>query len=373
MKNINLPESISLKKPTLDFILCIILVVIFSLSVYLSFMFFNFNYIMGITPNDNQKITLSYDKLIEGNSSSNLAQYRLSETNNRVSYGDFCVKSNSIYFQKNKNKKTYLMKSSKTNPASESPLLEGYDISYINVSNNMVYFIGKKQDSKSASKIYMMGAEGESFQEIETELTKDITSLVTNSNYLYFTVDGSSKVYTSSMDGQKVLPLACSDIGGTDIRIFGVDKNFLYCVTGKACVKIDFSTLTTNKITNDCYSIYQSPVLTSDGILFYSSITSDEYLYISKAGGPTSKVLNKTQLKEVFDGKEIRLVNYSEGYIFLVVEKDIYYSKLGSSELKQLKGINPSENGKVFFDTEYCIVEKEDSLSALNINWLLSS
>lgn len=372
---IKFPTSITIKKNVFDLILCVLLVLIFMLSVLFSFKFFNFSYIQAeANDNSTQKLTLSYDKLIEGNSSSNLAQYKISETNNRISYGDVCIKSKYIYFQKEKNNKKYLMKSSENNPSNEYPILEGYDISYINVSGNMLYFIGKESNSTEKNKIYMMGTEGENIDAIKTEFDTDISSLVTNSNYLYFTVEGNPNIYTVHMDGGKISQLACREPGGTDIRIFGIDKNYLYCVTGTACYKIAFDNLSVTKITDSCYSIYQSPLLTSDGILFYESLSEKDYMYVSKAGGPISKLFNKAQLTKTLSGQNIREVNYAEGYIFLVTTgNDIYYTKLGSSELKQLKGIMPADTGRVFFDNEYCVVEGDDILNSLNINWLLSA
>jgi hypothetical protein len=175
------------------------------------------------------------------------------------------------------------------------------------------------------------------------------------------------------MDGSKVSALSGSDTGGTDVRLFGVDKTYLYCVTGKSCLKINFSDFSVNKITDDCYSIYQAPILTSDGILFYSSIADSDYVYVSKAGGPYSKIFSASQLEEALSGQKIRAVNFAEDYIFLTAGQNVYYTKLGSSELKQLKGITTSETGRVFFDNEYCIAEGDSTLVSLNINWLLSA
>ena len=368
-------KPITIKQTTIDFILCIILAIVFSVSVYLSYQFLTYDY---NSPNsglsDNRSITVPYDGLIEGSTSGNMAQYMLDSSKNRKSYGSFCVKSKYMYYKKEDRNKTYLIKSAVDSPSSEYPILEGYDVEYINVADGRLFFIARLAGTFDYKRIYSMNLEGGDMSAFEMDFRRSVSSLVTNSNYLYFTIEGDPSIYSVSLDGKKVDRLASFTDDEIGVRLFGIDKSHIYFINDSYMGKVDFSSGEKTKLTNECFSLYQYPILTSNGIMFYSSISNTDYMFISKAGGPSTKLFNVSQIGSILETEDpVRYVNYSSGYVFLVVGQSIYYTPFGSSDLSLLKGMTLSDGGSVFFNDEYCIGETDDGIRSININWLLST
>lgn len=367
-------KNIVIKQSSIDFILCVLLAVVFAASIFVSYKFLTYDYKSSeSTLDDNRSITVPYDGLIEGNTSGNMAQYMIDGSKNRVSYGSFCVKSKYMYYKKEDRNKAYLIKSSVDNPSSEYPILEGYDVEYINAVNNKLFFVARLAGTFDCKRIYTMDLEGGDMTAFDLGFTRSVSSMVTNSNYLYFTVEGSPNIYSISLDGKRINSLASFTDSEIGVRLFGVDKTHVYFVNDGYMGKVDFSTGEKTRLTNDCFGIYQCPILTPDGIMFYSSISNTDYMFISKAGGPASKLFNAAQVQKILETDSfVRYVNYSSGYVFLVIGQNVYYAPFGSSELNLLKGITLSENGRAFFSDEYCIGETEDGLKSININWILS-
>ncbi len=214
----------TIKESTLLHIADVLAVCIFISSIAITAAyFFSFNISQYSLESQNDSVSLPLDRLISGTSSGNLIQH-ITDNNNKRTFGCFCIKNDDFYRVESKNYQTYLLKSSIESPDSAYPILEGYDLSYINVVDNTIYFIGKPTGSTDKKTIYSLSTEGSDFLKIETEFKSDINSLVTNSSLLYFTVCGNPNIYSMRLDGTGISIAMSLPQKNSDIKLFSVDK-----------------------------------------------------------------------------------------------------------------------------------------------------
>lgn len=343
-------------------------IAIFILSIIFSCLFLKLpNTISNEVSKSNYDITISYDRLISGTASGNLNQHIVSKDESYLN-GIGCVKNGFFYTYTYENNKSYLCKAPIANVSDKYPILEGFELSYINVVDSAIFFIGRPSGSVEKFAIYSIGIEGGNLHKIPIDINNSITSLASNSNYLYFTVDYEPYIYSSTIDGSNVETLLSFPSGCTGIHLFGVDKTNLYYVSDNGAGKIDVSNAKNNILAPDCTSIIQEPILTDFGIFYFNDLSKSEYVNVSEDGSSTSRIFNSKELTS----SQIDNINYSSDYLFVQIDDGIYYSKIGTSSFEKLKGVVVDHNTNFFMNNEYCIYQKDGKWLSININWLLS-
>lgn len=341
---------------------------VFILSVFLSYQFLKLPQIFENSESkSNHDITISYDRLISGTTSGNLNQHR-SDKIGSLNYGIGCVKDNYFYNYKKNNGKSYLIKASLTDVSNGYPILEGYEASYINIVDSLVFFIGRPAGSAEKLSIYSIGTEGGNLHKLPINTGETITSLITNSNYLYFTVEYDSHIYSSTLDGSNVEHLLSFPSDCSGITLFGVNKAELYYVSDEGMGKIDVKTAQNAKITETCTSVLQEPILTNFGVFYFDSLSKEKYIHIPNGNTSPTIVFNSNDISST----PIDNINYSSDYIFILLDNGIYYSKVGDTSFEKLKGVDADVNSPFYLSNEYCVYEQDSEWRSININWLLA-
>lgn len=316
-----------------------------------------------------------YSKLIAGNYSGNLAQYTSSTISDARFYGQTCCWGSSLYYYQERQGESFLCKAPIATPSSGIPILKGYTISYINATDNKLFFIGNDNSEETAmSKIYSINIDGSDFSEVKiNDQKQNVTSLVSNNNLIYFTLENDAKIYCTNTNSTDFIDtLFTFPSNHETVKLFGADKDNIYYITDDNIGKIDIIEKVNKKISVECCSIFQSPILIDKGILFLSDLTKPDLMFIPHSGDPI-KIVSKDIISSMSNAS-LQYVNYSSGFIFLSIDNKIYYfnTQDKTPTLKELQGM-PTFDGRIILTNEYCIspTEKGDYISQ-NINWLLA-
>lgn len=354
-------------KNPVGIMLLVLAVVVFIASVIVSFKFFQFDYPVTENVKSTHSIDIPLENLVPGNTTANIAQFVIPEerADIRQNFGSFCEYGNSIFYYKKQKKKQYIMRNDLSSPDGGAPIVEGYDASYFCIYNGNLYFIGTKEKQKS--KIYTCGLNGGAVEPIKED-TEDVISLVSNSNFLYYTTKNRNSIFYLSYDGKKDGVLLNLTGNCSNIRLIGTKAQFLYYVCESGAYEVNLLDMSSRLLSHQCSSLYQYPMITDKGLMYFSDLSSHSYMLAPFTGGEPVKVFDSS----IFDNN-VRTLSYDSGYLFVLSDDSVYYTSLGEGNASQIKGVTVTENGTFRIADGYCVYNDGDKISSVGINWILAS
>lgn len=340
---------------------------VFAASIVISFLFFQFDYPVKKNTEESHSIDVPLENLIPGNTTANIAQFIIPEdrADIRKNYGSFCSCKDDVFYYTEQRNKQYIMRNSLANPDAGAPIAEGYDASYLSVYNNTLYFIGAKDTEKY--KIYSCGLNGGTVDLVKEE-DSNITSMVSNSNYLYYTTDNSPSVNYLCYDGKRAGVLLNKTSNNSNIKLIGSKAQYLYYLSESGTYELNLLDMSERVLSHQCCSLYQYPMITDKGLLYFSDLSSKEYVLAPFTGGETFKVFDSS----FFSGFP-RTISYDSGYLFVLSNDSVYYTALGESNASQIKGVTVTEKGTFRIANGYCIYNDDEKISSVGINWILAT
>lgn len=232
------------------------------------------------------------------------------------------------------------------------------DIRLLNQIGNYLYCV---VDKNGTSKIAKIDVDNNDLMYIETTAsTKKITSLIFDNNFAYYTVKDDSCIYKLNEDDSIKKIYNPSEFVG-DSNLIGVLNGELYFINTKGLISVSIADNYPRLISSDLNSCLQNPILTKDGVVFFSNLRKDGLSFINLSNNDEFNL----------SVKNIKFFNYIDGFLFVSdgINVEISSDYINFKKIDEIK----LENQPFYLSDKYLVFNNKDELKLYQITWLLVS
>lgn len=244
------------------------------------------------------------------------------------------------------------MKENKT-----SAVLSGYEVKHLTIVKNNLFFAMSQYDDEGSKyfSIAYLNTKDDSVNIIKSTASDDITSIVSDGKYIYFTRND-YQIYQTDTDENTVKLFKTSSSANYPVLI-GINNGKLYYINGSTMCSLGIHSKQNQVISLQYCSEEQMPILTDDGIISFTTLAKNQIDKISFDGELIQTLITEEKLPS--ESLRIDSMNYYNGYVFLSIDNHVYYlDKNKDYMLIQIDG-EITEANTIYTTDKYLIFDKE--------------
>lgn len=298
------------------------------------------------------------------NNTDNIKQHYNNNIFQTEEIGQFLYDDTYIYFNTDK----YLIKRNKDS-GDETPI--STPIKNLIDADNYIYGTSTYANGNDILMDYVIGIskdgdEKEIFYKTESSY---ITSVVYDGQYIYYTNE-SHNIYRLNVLTKESEILKKDDKKADYPFLIGIIDSKIYYINGMSISYYDIIEDSIEIVSYEGCSIYQKPIIYKNYIYMYGNLNNDNIIRINLETGTLDTILDTNYIKNKTGFSKINNFNIIDDYLFININKNIYYINIKDSFGMEFYKNIPSESMAITDDSFFYL--NNEKIEEVYINWLIS-
>jgi hypothetical protein len=352
-------------KKLIYFLLAVLVLFLFSYSIYGTAVFLNINFNNNDSMIENKEELQEKEKsnllTIKGNTSGNLSQcYQDNVSDKRDNNGGMIISNEYIYKTQKINDK-YIINKINIETGDSFPILSGYNCRNLLLLNNYIFCIVETQNDQDiiCEKIAKISIDGNEIVFFDSTESQEITSMLSDGDEIYYTKKDNNYIYKINLSGSIYTYIYKITEKSKNPYLFGLNKGKLYYVDGYEMASINLTNYSKEHISYQFCNIKQNPILEDNKIFVFKDLVKSELVYIDLENNENISIFSINDLTKFnITSSNITNINYYKNIIFFNFNNEVYYINIDTKQINKIAGIT-SYSKVLYFNNNYIYTEVE--------------